>query len=468
MTHSIPPGWYADPQGSGVLRWWDGQGWTEHTGAAAGPEIPGQPRSYFGPGQAGPDTGSAGPTPQTGTGGYPQQTGQPGLGPYTHQGGQGPLTAQGGQTGQSQLNGHHGPGYGAPDQPPGGPANKRRHITLVVIAVASIIGLAAVIGLINSPSDGLDDEPAAGPTPTAGPATPTPSPTPSPTTETLYIEDRPEYDSTVLYIEDLFEQYLAARDDNSIYEHVPTSTEGHAYVYDFLHLLGEQLEALRAARGTSSTDAAELDAEIEAYREGADELERRFLASEDFDATIAATRDDGSTYESDGAAPSGDPEEWARNYQVQTDGDGSYLPAAEEVAEQFGVSLTVDWSTFEDDGPCSEFDFDPAMVTAFYCGATPDVIYVNEDHDEYPSLYYDPFFFNLILHELGHHQMAVICPAANPELAGDLLEGVTSSYAALYLGASRSELARMQGEMYEMSDETDDIARQIREDYRCD
>jgi hypothetical protein len=28
-----PPGWYADPQGSG-LRWWDGSLWTEHVQAA--------------------------------------------------------------------------------------------------------------------------------------------------------------------------------------------------------------------------------------------------------------------------------------------------------------------------------------------------------------------------------------------------------------------------------------------------
>lgn len=33
-------GWYSDPYGTGGLRWWDGQRWTEHTQAPAAPQPP--------------------------------------------------------------------------------------------------------------------------------------------------------------------------------------------------------------------------------------------------------------------------------------------------------------------------------------------------------------------------------------------------------------------------------------------
>jgi hypothetical protein len=48
------PGWYQDPRFPGLMRWWDGQAWTEHTQPAAGmlppppPQVFHQPPAYVG------------------------------------------------------------------------------------------------------------------------------------------------------------------------------------------------------------------------------------------------------------------------------------------------------------------------------------------------------------------------------------------------------------------------------------
>src|SRR5690606_39688034 len=43
MTAQTPPNWYPDPQNPALVRWWDGQRWTEHVqerDAAAPPPSP--------------------------------------------------------------------------------------------------------------------------------------------------------------------------------------------------------------------------------------------------------------------------------------------------------------------------------------------------------------------------------------------------------------------------------------------
>ncbi len=53
MSGGPSAGWYADPAGSGGLRYWDGSGWTEHvTPVAATAPVSTQPAS--GPGRTGP------------------------------------------------------------------------------------------------------------------------------------------------------------------------------------------------------------------------------------------------------------------------------------------------------------------------------------------------------------------------------------------------------------------------------
>lgn len=79
MNDPLHPDWYPDPENTGLLRWWDGSGWTQQTRPAA-PRDAG-PVSAFGPLAAGTsgDSGTAGTPGPAGAG--VQQPGPASLGP---------------------------------------------------------------------------------------------------------------------------------------------------------------------------------------------------------------------------------------------------------------------------------------------------------------------------------------------------------------------------------------------------
>lgn len=151
---------------------------------------------------------------------------------------------------------------------------------------------------------------------------------------------------------------------------------------------------------------------------------------------------------------------------ITPDADGSYLGTADRLAALVGSEITLDVEEAGCSGSAEE-------VLAFVClggdYAGWGLITVTPDGMERAA---EPGFVDTVKHEIAHKLMAVQCSSdvLLTDWHSEYGEGVTNSYAVLYLGADRAELART-GDThpeYIMNDTTDEKARALHDsDLAC-
>ena len=220
--------------------------------------------------------------------GYPQQPyGQPGFGRPT-----GGLYDASGSSGAAAFAAPPGvPGYGKPQDLIDPDARRRRRRVAVILVCVGALVLVSGVGVVGVLFARL-----------ISPSTSATSTVASHGTgaQQYAIDDRPGWDPLVAHGQELSDKYMTMTQDGSIFEIVPQTPEGKNYIHDFLLLLADKNAALKWAAG-SSEDPGELDAKITDTSAAFDELERTFLAGEDFGVDISVTQADGTTYTSDGA-----------------------------------------------------------------------------------------------------------------------------------------------------------------------
>lgn len=285
-----------------------------------------------------------------------------------------------------------------------------------------------------------------------------------------HIEERELYPVMEEHIIEKYEFWQDHWQNGTLLEEagLEETEENLDYAQAFMYIITDHRNALLFGSFQTSTNPGELDAIIQSRMDAVDDYEERFLNGEDLGVTVTVVQSDGEVfeYEEGEATQQENPEEFAETFEPAIGEDGTYRDSAQELAEAFGLYVTYDFESIYE-GCTMHPDQDTTQVIAAYCIATPELIYVNNEFALYPDYLEDLDFIETIRHEIAHHQIGEICGAVAPSIAGDLVEGVTNSYAVLYLGADRDLLELHAPPEYLTSDETDEIAQAIAEEGRC-
>ena len=165
-----------------------------------------------------------------------------------------------------------------------------------------------------------------------------------------------------------------------------------------------------------------------------------------------------------GALPLDSAEAFAASYQAHRDAQGSYVASAQEITRAFGAEIIwADFGTPDPTTKCISSGETPASVLAWFCGAEPYLIRLNRVGYDMPGVTYTPVFVDAVKHELAHLVIQQRCGRSKPSAGTVELEGVTNSYAVLYLGADRKALGDLSSTFpeYASSTRTDEVATWI-------
>jgi hypothetical protein len=165
-----------------------------------------------------------------------------------------------------------------------------------------------------------------------------------------------------------------------------------------------------------------------------------------------------------GALPLERAEAFAAAYEPHRDAQGSYVASAQEITCAFGAEIIwADFGTPDPTTKCISGSETPASVLAWHCGAEPYLIRLNRVAYDMPEITYTPVFVDAVKHELAHLVIQQRSGGSKPNAGTVEREGVTNSYAVLYLGADRKALSDLSSTFpeYASSTRTDEVATWI-------
>lgn len=278
--------------------------------------------------------------------------------------------------------------------------------------------------------------------------------------------DIKEWQDKNAYINDAYTKYNNAVNNGTILQ-LTTSRDSN-YISAFLTIISDYKAALPLEADTTSTHKDEL------VKEATDSLnefkakEAAFANGSDLGTKVKIKNDDGTWIEFNGTSSVNTPkvtddiESKVAAFTPYTDENGTYLQAAADIAAIMGLRLNYDFDSVKNYCDVSNTNLTEAM--AVYCSKTPNQIYVNTNHQSYSYEVKSTRFISDIRHEMAHHAIDSKCGSTQPSIVTDKnkIEAVTSSYAVMFLGASRDDLSNANDlDAYRMTSDTDNEANLI-------